>query len=98
MPILLNFFGIGFEEFLIVIFFNKNAMAKTSIYLNFPRNTEEAFNFYRSVFGGEFIGGIRLMSDVPTQEDCPPLVKEDKNLVIHVVLPILGSPVGKEAG
>jgi PhnB protein len=31
-------------------------MARTSTYLNFPRITEEAFLFYRSVFGGEFIG------------------------------------------
>lgn len=29
-------------------------MASVSTYLNFPRNTEEAFNFYKSVFGGEF--------------------------------------------
>lgn len=36
-------------------------MARTNTYLNFPRNTEEAFNFYRSVFGGEFTsGGIML--------------------------------------
>jgi PhnB protein len=32
-------------------------MARTSTYLNFPRNTEEAFIFYKSVFGGEFNGG-----------------------------------------
>ena len=36
-------------------------MARVSIYLNFPRNTEEAFNFYKSVFGGEFNGGITRM-------------------------------------
>jgi PhnB protein len=29
-------------------------MAKESTYLNFPRSTEEAFNFNRKVFGGEF--------------------------------------------
>jgi PhnB protein len=35
-------------------------MARVSTYLNFSRNTEEAFNFYRSVFGGEFGGrGIK---------------------------------------
>ena len=30
-------------------------MATLNPYLNFPGNTEEAFNFYKSVFGGEFI-------------------------------------------
>jgi len=32
-------------------------MARTSTYLNFPRNTEEVFNFYKSVFGGVFVDG-----------------------------------------
>ncbi len=65
-------------------------MSKTGTYLNFPRNTEEAFNFYKSVFGGEFVGGINRMGDVPTQEGQPPLAESDKNLVMHVALPILG--------
>jgi PhnB protein len=39
-------------------------MAKVSTYLNFPRNTEEVFNFYKSVFGGEFTGGISRFSDI----------------------------------
>ncbi len=65
-------------------------MSRTSTYLNFPRNTEEAFNFYKSVFGGEFVGGINRMGDVPTQEGQPPLAESDKNLVMHVALPILG--------
>lgn len=33
-------------------------MASVSTYLNFPRNTEEAINFYKSVFGGEFMGMV----------------------------------------
>jgi PhnB protein len=65
-------------------------MARVSIYLNFRRNTEEAFTFYRSVFGGEFIGGLHRMGEVPAQEGVPPLSEEDKNLVMHVALPILG--------
>jgi PhnB protein len=41
-------------------------MAHVGTYLNFPRNTEEAFNYYRSVFGGEFGGrGIMRLGDVP---------------------------------
>ena len=65
-------------------------MARTSTYLNFPRNTEEAFTFYQSIFGGEFVGGINRMGDVPSQEGQPPMAEEDKNLVMHIVLPILG--------
>ncbi len=65
-------------------------MAKVSIYLNFPRNTEEAFNFYKSIFGGEFEDGVKRMGDIPPQEGQPPMSDEDKNLVMHVALPILG--------
>ena len=43
-------------------------MARVSTYLNFARQTEEAFNFYKSVFGGEFEGGIHRFSEVPPQE------------------------------
>lgn len=65
-------------------------MAKVSTYLNFPRNTEEAFNFYRKVFGGEFTGGISRFRDIPPSDNMPPLPEADRNLVMHVVLPILG--------
>lgn len=65
-------------------------MSRVSTYLNFPRNTEEAFIFYKSVFGGEFIGGIHRMGEVPAQEGQPPLPEADKNLVMHIALPLLG--------
>lgn len=65
-------------------------MSKVSTYLNFPRNTEEAFNFYKSVFGTDFVGGINRMGDVPAQEGQPPMAEADKNLVMHIMLPILG--------
>ena len=65
-------------------------MATVSTYLNFPGNTEEAFLFYRSVFGGEFVGGIRRMGEVPAQPGQPPMSDADKKLVLHVSLPILG--------
>lgn len=68
-------------------------MARVSTYLNFSRNTEEAFNFYKTVFGGEFDGGISRMSDAPVQDGQPPLSDADKNLVMHVALPILGGHV-----
>jgi PhnB protein len=66
-------------------------MSSVSTYLNFPRNTEEAFNFYKSVFGGEFYGGkIMRFGDMPPQDGAPPMAEGDKNLVIHVALPITG--------
>lgn len=68
-------------------------MAKVSTYLNFPRNTEEAFNFYKSVFGTQFIGDIMRMGDVPSADGVPPCAEGDKNLVMHVELPILGGHV-----
>ncbi|UII21289.1 VOC family protein [Fulvivirga ligni] len=61
-----------------------------STYLNFPRNTEEAFNFYKTVFGTEFQGDIMRIGDAPVPDGAPPLSQEDKNLVMHVTLPILG--------
>lgn len=67
-------------------------MASVSTYLNFARNTEEAFNFYKSVFGGEFFGkGIMRFGDIPASPGAPPMSEEDKKLVMHVELRILGS-------
>lgn len=69
-------------------------MARVSTYLNFPRNTWEVFNFYKSVFGGEFIGGgIARFGDIPPAEGLPPLAEADKNLIMHIELPILGGHV-----
>ncbi len=66
-------------------------MASTNIYLNFKDQTEAAFNFYKSVFGGEFEGdGISRFGEVPSEANTMPLAEDDKNLVMHVSLPILG--------
>lgn len=65
-------------------------MASVSIYLNFMGKTEEAFNFYKSVFRTEFEGPLMRMSDLPQQPGMPPLAQEEKDKVMHVTLPILG--------
>jgi PhnB protein len=66
-------------------------MSNTSTYLNFSRNTEEAFNFYKTIFGGEFLDGkINRFEDIPKHEGMPPIADTDKKLVMHVALPILG--------
>lgn len=65
-------------------------MTRVSTYLNFSRHTEEAFNFYKSVFGGEFGGqGIMRFGHVPPSDGTPPLMEEDQDLVMHIELPIL---------
>lgn len=64
-------------------------MARVSTYLNFARNTEEAFAFYKSVFKTEYEGPIARFKDVPPQPGQPPLPLADQNLVMHVCLPIL---------
>ena len=69
-------------------------MAGVSTYLNFPGNTEAAFEFYRSVFGTEFQApGVLRMSEEPASPGRPPLPDAVQNLVLHVALPILGGHV-----
>jgi PhnB protein len=59
---------------------------KLQPYLNFDGTAEEAMNFYKSVFGGEFAGnGIMRMSGAPGTENLP---ENEKNRVMHVSLPI----------
>lgn len=65
-------------------------MATVSTYLNFSRQTEAAFNFYKDVFASEFIEGIYRYSDMPEQEGVPPIQEEDKNLIMNITLPIVG--------
>ncbi len=68
-------------------------MARVSTYLNFVRTTEQAFNFYRSVFGGDFNGPIHRFADVPAAPGQPAMPEADKGLVMHVELVILGGHV-----
>lgn len=63
-------------------------MARFSIYLNFPNSTEQAFNFYKSVFGTDFEGPIARFKDAPPHPGAPPLPEADGNLVMHAALPI----------
>lgn len=70
-------------------------MARVSTYLNFSRQTEAAFDFYRSVFGTEYAGaGIMRHGDVPASAcDGQTVAEADRALVMHVELPILGGHV-----
>ena len=53
-------------------------------YLNFNGTAEAAFNFYKSIFGGEFLS-FQKMGDAPGFEHLP---ESEKNRVMHVALPI----------
>ncbi|PIB35299.1 glyoxalase [Reichenbachiella sp. 5M10] len=75
-------------------------MARVNTYLNFKDKTEEVFLYYQSIFGGEFAGdGFSRFGEVPPSEEMPPLPESDKNLVMHVELPIMGghSLMGSDA-
>lgn len=60
-------------------------MKSINPYLNFPGNTEEAFNFYKNVFGGDFLGGIFRFDGTP---GCENLSAEDKQKIMHIALPM----------
>ncbi len=65
-------------------------MSKIAIYLNFQGQTEEAFNFYKTVFGTEFSTPIMKIKDMPADPNGPKLSDFDLNCVMHVALPIIG--------
>ena len=58
-------------------------MALINPHINFNGNAEEAFNFYRSVFGGEFLNIIRL-KDRSSPEH--PVAVKDANKIMHIAL------------
>ena len=62
-------------------------MTTVNVYLTFKDNCEEAFNFYRSVFGGEF-SYVGRFGDMPPQEGMPPVSEAEKNNIMHISLPI----------
>lgn len=59
-------------------------MATLNPYLNFAGNTEEAFTFYRSVFGGDFTT-LQRFKDTPEAGRVP---EKEKNMLMHVSLPV----------
>jgi PhnB protein len=60
-------------------------MMKLNSYLNFAGNAQEAFDFYRSVFGGEFSSAVRF-KDMPMEGVTIP--KEEEDRIMHISLPI----------
>jgi len=67
-------------------------MATTvNIYLTFEGNCEAAFNYYRTVFGGEF-AMINRFAEMP-ENPAYPIPEAAKNKIMHVTLPIGGDTV-----
>jgi PhnB protein len=60
-------------------------MASINPHINFNGNAEEAFNFYKSVFGGEFRKIIRF-KDISVPEY--PIAANEANKIMHIALPI----------
>jgi PhnB protein len=60
-------------------------MTKLHSYLNFAGNAEEAFGFYKSVFGGEF-SSVTRFKELPIEGVTIP--KEDEDKIMHIGLPI----------
>jgi PhnB protein len=60
-------------------------MAQINPHINFNGNAEEAFTFYKSVFGGEFAKIMRF-KDFPNPEFSTPEDEADK--IMHITLPI----------
>ena len=60
-------------------------MALINPHINFNGNAEEAFNFYRSVFGGEFTKIMRF-KDISSAEF--PVAENEANKIMHIALPI----------
>lgn len=61
-------------------------MTTLNTYLTFEGNCENAFNFYRSVFGGEF-AHVGRFSDMPADPTYP-IGDEFRNQIMHISLPI----------
>lgn len=76
-------------------------MTTVNIYLTFEGNCKQAFDFYKSVFGGDF-HYISTFGEMPPQEGMPPISDDMKDKIMHISLPIsketvlMGSDTGGE--
>lgn len=63
-------------------------MTTINPYIHFNGNALEAFNFYKSIFGGEF-ETVSYFKDLPN----PDIAKEEENNIMHISLPIGGDSI-----
>lgn len=78
-------------------------MTTVNIYLIFQGNCKEAFDFYKSIFGGEY-PYVGTFGEMPPHDGAPPIPDEMKDKIMHMSLPIsketilMGSDTGGEWG
>jgi PhnB protein len=65
-------------------------VTKLHSYLNFAGNAQQAFDFYKSVFGGDFSSVVRFR-DFPMEGIA--IAEEDQDKLMHIALPIGGDNV-----
>ncbi len=76
-------------------------MTTINTYLTFDGNCKQAFDFYKSVFGGAF-SYSSTFNEMPPQEGMPPISDDMKDKIMHISLPIsketvlMGSDTGGE--
>ena len=76
-------------------------MAIINPHINYNGNAEEAFNFYKSVFGGDFARVVRF-KDMPANPEYP-IPDKEGNKIMHIELPVgpnvlLGNDVPESMG
>lgn len=62
-------------------------MTTINPYLTFNGNCKEAFEFYKSVFGGDY-PYVGTFADMPSNPEMPPMSEEVKSKIMHISLPI----------
>lgn len=76
-------------------------MATVNVYLTFNGNCKEAFDFYKSVFGGEY-PYVGTFGEMPPPAEGKTMPEADKDKIMHISLPIsketilMGSDTGGE--
>lgn len=65
-------------------------MTKINPWINFNGNAEEAFTFYKSIFGGEFTKVIRF-KDIASEEF--PIPQKEENKIMYIALPISNNTI-----
>jgi PhnB protein len=58
---------------------------KVNPYLNFDGTTKKAFDFYKTIFGGEFTS-VQRFKDMPLSEN--PMPENERDRIMHIALPI----------
>lgn len=62
-------------------------MALINPHINFNGNAEEAFTFYKSIFGGDFVTVVRF-GDVALSGSLNQISENDADKIMHIVLPV----------